>query len=330
MKNNDKYINELLLKPSDEAYSMFPIRFPKLWEFYKTSQQALWSAEELDFEEDKKHWRDKLTDNERHFVKYVLAFFANSDSIVNENLATNFMNEVQLSEAKAFYGVQIYMETVHSEVYSLMIDTYINDVEEKSLLFKAYKTVPAVEKKAGWALKWIESDDFVERLVAFCCVEGVFFSGSFCSIFWLKNRGLMPGLSMANDFISRDEGMHCEFAAELYKMLSPSAKLSQERIEEIFSDAMEIEKEFITESLPVNLIGMNSNLMTQYIEYVADFWIQKLGYKIMYGSKNPFAFMEMISVEKKANFFEKKPTEYTMAKIGRTSAENAFSTEADF
>lgn len=330
MRNNTKYINETLLKPSEEAYSMFPVRYPKLWQWYKTSHAALWSAEELDFEEDLKHWREKLTNDERHFIKYVLAFFANSDSIVNENLATNFFNEVQLSEAKAFYGVQILIETIHSEVYSLMIDTYIKDTEEKSLLFRAYKTVPAVEKKANWALKWIDSDDFVERLVAFCVVEGLFFSGSFCAIFWLKNRGLMPGLSMANDFISRDEGMHCEFACELYSMLSPSARLSQQKIEEIFRDAIEIEKEFITESLPVSLIGMNSNLMIQYIEYVADFWMEKLGYKPIFGSKNPFAFMEMISVEKKANFFEKKPTEYTMAKIGRSAEENRFTTDEDF
>lgn len=327
---NEKYKDEVILTPTPERYSAFPIRWPILWQRYKTAHAALWSSEELDFEEDVKHWREKLTDDERHFIKYVLAFFANSDNIVNENLAINFYGEVQLSEAKQFYAVQILIEAIHSEVYSLMIDTYVKDTEEKALLFQAWKTVPAVEKKAQWALRWIESPDFVERLVAFCVVEGLFFSGSFCSIFWLKNRGLMPGLSMANDFISRDEGMHCEFACELYSMLSPSAKLSQQRIEEIFKDAMEIEKEFITESLPVSLIGMNSTLMIQYIEYVADFWMQKLGYKPIYGSKNPFAFMEMISVEKKANFFEKKPTEYTMAKIGRTAEENSFTTEADF
>lgn len=330
MKNTEKYHDEILLKPNDERFSLFPIKYPNLWDYYKKSEMSFWTAEEVELHEDIKHWNDKLNDNERHFIKYVLAFFANSDSIVNENLAINFMTEVQLPEARAFYATQINIENIHAEIYSLMIDTYISDTKEKNLLFNAYKTVPAVEKKAGWALKWIGSDDFVERLVAFCCVEGIFFSGSFCAIFWLKNRGLMPGLSMANDFISRDEGLHCEFACELYSMLSQSSRLTQARIEEIFINAVEIEKEFITESLPVNLIGMNSDLMIQYIEYVADFWLTRLGYNKIYNSKNPFAFMEMLSVEKKANFFEKRPTEYTMAKVGRTVDENSFTTEADF
>jgi ribonucleoside-diphosphate reductase beta chain len=330
MISNDKFKNEILLKENDERFSLFPVKYPILWDYYKKSEMSFWTAEEIDLGEDIKQWKDKLNDNERHFIKYILAFFANADSIVNENLAINFMTEVQLPEARAFYATQIFIETIHAEVYSLLIDTYIQDTAEKQLLFNAYKTVPAVEKKAGWALKWISSDNFVERLVAFVCVEGIFFSGSFCSIFWLKNRGLMPGLSMANDFISRDEGLHCEFACELYAMLSPEAKLTQARIEEIIKDAVEIEKEFITESLPISLIGMNSGLMIQYIEYVTDFWLQRLGYKAIYNSKNPFSFMDMISVEKKANFFEKRPSEYTSAKVGRTVEENAFTTDAEF
>ena len=270
-----------------------------------------------------------LTDGERHFVSHVLAFFAASDGIVNENLAVNFMSEVQLPEARCFYGFQIMMENIHSETYALLIDTYIKDVQEKDRLFHAIDTIPAVKKKSDWALRWIEQGSFAERLVAFAAVEGIFFSGSFCSIFWLKKRGLMPGLTFSNELISRDEGMHCEFACLLYGMLSN--KLSKEAVYSIISDAVAIEKEFITEALPVALIGMNAKLMQQYIEFVADRWLGELGYPKMYNTANPFDFMEMISLQGKTNFFEKRVGDYQKSGVlGSKGDSQNFSLEEDF
>ncbi|HRH36393.1 MAG TPA: ribonucleotide-diphosphate reductase subunit beta, partial [Catalimonadaceae bacterium] len=263
--------------------------------------------------QDRKNWED-LSDNERHFISHVLAFFAASDGIVNENLGVNFFNEVQLPEAKCFYGFQIMIENIHAETYSLLIDTYIKDQKEKTRLFNALETVPCVSKKGEWALKWINSDNFAERLVAFAAVEGIFFSGSFCSIFWLKKRGLMPGLTFSNELISRDEGLHCDFACLLYKKYL-NGKLSKDRVYEIITDAVRIEQEFVTDALPVNLIGMNAKLMSQYIEFVADRLLGELGYPKVYNSPNPFDFMEMISLQGKTNFFEKRVAEYQKAGV---------------
>jgi ribonucleoside-diphosphate reductase beta chain len=269
-----------------------------------------------------------LNEGEKHFISHVLAFFAASDGIVNENLAVNFMSEVQIPEARCFYGFQIMMENIHSETYALLIDTYIRDPKQKDRLFHAIDTIPAVTKKAEWALKWIENGTFAERLVAFAAVEGIFFSGSFCSIFWLKKRGLMPGLTFSNELISRDEGLHCEFACLLYSMLQQ--KLSHERVLQIIEDAVAIEKEFVTDALPVNLIGMNAKLMSQYIEFVADRWLSELGYPKRYGSENPFDFMEMISLQGKTNFFEKRVGDYQKAGVlGERQTQN-FSLEEDF
>lgn len=303
---------EPILKENPGRFVVFPIQHDDIWEMYKTSEHAFWTAEEIDLQQDLTDWKERLTDDERHYIKYVLAFFAASDGIVNENLAENFVREVQYAEAKFFYGFQIMMENIHSETYSLLIDTYINDPNEKNKLFNAIETIPSVKKKAEWALKWIESESFAERLVAFAAVEGIFFSGSFCSLFWLKKRSLMPGLTFSNELISRDEGMHCEFACLLYNKHIVN-KLSEDRIKEIICDAVEIEKEFVTESLPVDLIGMNSRLMAQYIEFVADFWLQRLGCSPVYNSKNPFDFMDMISLQGKTNFFEKRVGEYKRA-----------------
>jgi ribonucleoside-diphosphate reductase beta chain len=258
----------------------------------------------------------------------VLAFFAASDGIVNENLAVNFMSEVQLPEARCFYGFQIMMENIHSETYALLIDTYIKDPAEKDRLFHAIDTVPAVQKKAQWALKWINNGTFAERLIAFAAVEGIFFSGSFCSIFWLKKRGLMPGLTFSNELLSRDEGMHCEFACLLYSMLSE--KPSKEEATKIITDAVEIEKEFVTDALPVNLIGMNAKLMSQYIEFVADRWLVELGYERVYNATNPFDFMEMISLQGKTNFFEKRVGDYQKNGVLNAAESKAFTLDDDF
>ena len=263
----------------------------------------------IDLVQDLTDWNEKLNDNEKHYIKNVLAFFAASDGIVNENLAENFLKEVQYPEAKCFYGFQIAMENVHSETYSLLIDTYIKDLQERDKLFKAIDTIPSVKKKAEWALKWISSQSFAERLVAFAAVEGIFFSGSFCSIFWLKKRGLMPGLSFSNELISRDEGLHCSFATLLYTKYVKN-KLSQDRVKEIICEAVEIEKEFVEDSLPVSLIGMNAKLMKQYIEFVADYWLVELGCGRVYNSENPFDFMDMLSLQGKTNFFENRVSEY--------------------
>lgn len=305
-------MEEHILKENKDRFVMFPLKYHDIWELYKTAEHSFWTAEEIDLSQDLTDWDEKLNDDEKHYIKNVLAFFAASDGIVNENLAENFLKEVQYAEAKSFYGFQIAMENVHSETYSLLIDTYIKDDDEKHRLFNAIDTVPSVKKKADWALKWIESESFAERLIAFAAVEGIFFSGSFCSIFWLKKRGLMPGLAFSNELISRDEGLHCQFACLLHNKHITN-KVSSERITEIIIEAVEIEKEFVTESLPVSLIGMNAKMMQQYIEFVADFWLSELGCKKVYNSENPFDFMDMLSLQNKSNFFEKRVSEYQKA-----------------
>lgn len=316
------------MKENKDRFVLLPINYPKLWEHYKRHEASFWTAEEIDLSGDLKDWAN-MTDGERHFISHVLAFFAASDGIVNENLAVNFMSEVQIPEARCFYGFQIMMENIHSETYALLIDTYVKDPAEKDRLFHAIDTVPAVKKKAEWALRWIENGTFAQRLVAFAAVEGIFFSGSFCSIFWLKKRGLMPGLTFSNELISRDEGLHCEFACELYRMLN--GKLSEEEVHEIIIDAVKIEKEFITDALPAALIGMNSELMKQYIEFVADRWIGELGYKKVFNASNPFDFMEMISLQGKTNFFEKRVGDYQKAGVmGSKEGSNTFSLDEDF
>jgi len=320
--------SELLLRENKDRFVILPINYPKIWEAYKKHEASFWTAEEIDLGSDMKDW-NAMNDGERHFVSHVLAFFAASDGIVNENLAVNFMSEVQLPEARCFYGFQIMMENIHSETYALLIDTYIKDPQEKNRLFHAIETIPAVKRKAEWALRWIENGSFAERLVAFAAVEGIFFSGSFCSIFWLKKRGLMPGLTFSNELISRDEGLHCEFACLLYGMLNN--KLSEEAVYNIIRDAVAIEKEFITDALPVALIGMNAKLMQQYIEFVADRWLSELGYPKIYNTTNPFDFMEMISLEGKTNFFEKRVGEYQKAGVSsERSQQSSFTTDADF
>ena len=323
-----KHENEVLLRENKDRFVILPINYPRIWEMYKKHEASFWTAEEIDLSDDLKHW-ETLNSGEKHFISHILAFFAASDGIVNENLAVNFMSEVQIPEARCFYGFQIMMENIHSETYALLIDTYIKDPAEKDRLFHAIDTVPAVQKKAEWALKWINNGTFAQRLVAFAAVEGIFFSGSFCSIFWLKKRGLMPGLTFSNELISRDEGMHCEFACLLYSMLSE--KLSKEEATKIITDAVEIEKEFVTDALPVNLIGMNAKLMSQYIEFVADRWLVELGYDRVYNTTNPFDFMEMISLQGKTNFFEKRVGDYQKSGVLSTEAKNqAFSLDEDF
>lgn len=320
--------NEILLQENKDRFVILPINYPRVWEMYKKHEASFWTAEEIDLSGDLKDWAS-LNDGERHFISHVLAFFAASDGIVNENLAVNFMSEVQLPEARCFYGFQIMMENIHSETYALLIDTYVKDPQEKHHLFHAIETVPAVKKKAEWALRWIENGSFAERLVAFAAVEGIFFSGSFCSIFWMKKRGLMPGLTFSNELISRDEGLHCEFACLLYSMLSN--QLPKDEVYKIIGDAVRIEKEFVSESLPVDLIGMNAKLMQQYIEFVADRWLQELGCDKMYGTANPFDFMEMISLEGKTNFFEKRVGDYQKSGVmGGGKDNNTFTLEEDF
>ena len=318
---------EPLLAENPNRFVLFPIQNPEVWEFYKKAEASFWTAEEIDLSQDQKDWNN-LNENEQHFIKHVLAFFAASDGIVNENLAVNFMQEVQLPEARCFYGFQIMMENIHSETYSLLIDTYIKDPKEKDYLFNALETVPAVQKKGEWALKWINSEDFAERLIAFAAVEGIFFSGSFCSIFWLKKRGLMPGLTFSNELISRDEGLHCDFACLLYSYLEN--KLPEERVQNIIRDAVTIEQEFVTEALPVSLIGMNAKTMSQYIEFVADRLLVSLGCGKIYNTTNPFDFMEMISVQGKTNFFEKRVAEYQKAGVMSERTDNVFSLDEDF
>jgi ribonucleoside-diphosphate reductase beta chain len=321
------YENELLLKENKDRFVLLPINYPAVWEKYKQHEASFWTAEEIDLSGDLKDWAN-LNDGERHFITHVLAFFAASDGIVNENLAVNFMSEVQLPEARCFYGFQIMMENIHSETYALLIDTYVKDAAEKDRLFHAIDTVPAVKKKAEWALRWIENGNFAERLVAFAAVEGIFFSGSFCSIFWLKKRGLMPGLTFSNELISRDEGLHCEFACLLYGMLEQ--KLPEEQVHNIITNAVEIEKEFIIDALPAALIGMNSKLMAEYIEFVADRWLSELGYSKIYNTANPFDFMEMISLQGKTNFFEKRVGDYQKSGVMTGKDTQTFSLDEDF
>ncbi|MGD1891285.1 MAG: ribonucleoside-diphosphate reductase small subunit [Cyclobacteriaceae bacterium] len=324
-------VNEPILRENPNRFVLFPIEHDDIWQWYKKSEASFWTAEEIDLSQDLKDW-ENLNDGERHFISHVLAFFAASDGIVNENLAENFVNEVQYTEAKFFYGFQIAMENIHSETYSLLIDTYVKDSQEKNKLFTAIETMDCVKKKADWALRWIDEGSFAERLIAFAAVEGIFFSGSFCSIFWLKKRGLMPGLTFSNELISRDEGMHCDFACHLYNN-HLNTKLSEETVREIITNAVEIEKEFVTDALPVSLIGMNAELMCQYIEFVADRLLLELNCSKAYNATNPFDFMEMISLQGKTNFFEKRVGEYQKAGVKNSAQEQdrpKFSLNEDF
>ena len=320
---------EPILKENANRFVLFPIQHDDIWKFYKKAEASFWTAEEIDLGGDLKDWAN-LTDGERHFISHVLAFFAASDGIVNENLAENFVSEVQYTEAKFFYGFQIAIENIHSETYSLLIDTLIKNPQEKDKLFNAIETMDCVKKKADWALRWIDEGSFAERLIAFAAVEGIFFSGSFCSIFWLKKRGLMPGLSFSNELISRDEGLHCDFACLLYTNHLIN-KLPESTVQEIIKDAVAIEKEFVTDALPVKLIGMNSDLMCQYIEFVADRLLGELGCGKIYNSTNPFDFMEMISLQGKTNFFEKRVAEYQKAGVMNSEKDKPkFSLDEDF
>jgi len=322
---------EPILEKNEGRFVIFPIQHHDICEWYKKSEASFWTAEEIDLHQDLTDWTSKLNDDERYFIKHILAFFAASDGIVNENLAENFVNEVQYSEAKFFYGFQIMMENIHSETYSLLIDTYVKDDAEKDQLFNAIENFPAIKKKADWALKWIDSPSFAERLIAFAAVEGIFFSGAFCSIFWLKKRGIMPGLTFSNELISRDEGVHCDFAVHLHNHHLVN-KVPKDRIRSIIVDALNIEREFITESLPASLIGMNSNLMTQYLEFVTDRLLVELGCEKEFNTKNPFDFMDMISLQGKTNFFEKRVAEYQKAGVANTTDKeaNKISFDADF
>ncbi len=319
---------EPILRENPNRFVLFPIEHDDIWAFYKKSEASFWTAEEIDLSADLADW-NKLNDDEKHFVKHVLAFFAASDGIVNENLAENFVSEVQYTEAKFFYGFQIMMENIHSETYSLLIDTYIKDTKEKDYLFKAIENLDCVKKKADWALRWIENGSFAERLIAFAAVEGIFFSGSFCSIFWLKKRGLMPGLSFSNELISRDEGMHCDFACLLYNN-HLEQKLPNDTVRTIITDAVDMEKEFVSDSLPVKLIGMNAELMCQYIEFVADRLLVALNLEKEYKVENPFPWMDMISLQGKTNFFEKRVGDYQKAGVMTDRKKQVFSLDEDF
>ncbi|MCX2744499.1 ribonucleoside-diphosphate reductase small subunit [Mangrovivirga sp. M17] len=331
MSEVNKNVDEPILQDNPDRFVLFPIQHNDIWEFYKKAEASFWTAEEIDLSQDLKDW-ENLNDGERHFIKHVLAFFAASDGIVNENLAEHFVAEVQYTEAKFFYGFQIAIENIHSETYSLLIDTYVKDGKEKDYLFNAIETMDCVKKKADWALRWIDNGSFQERLVAFAAVEGIFFSGSFCSIFWLKKRGLMPGLSFSNELISRDEGLHCDFACLIYNNHVKN-KLSKDKIREIITDAVEIEKEFVTDALPVKLIGMNADLMCQYIEFVADRLLSELECEKVYNATNPFDFMEMISLQGKTNFFEKRVGDYQKAGVMQDKSggdKPRFSLDEDF
>ena len=321
--------NEPILVENTDRFVLFPIKHQDIWQMYKKAEASFWTAEEIDLAQDMTDWEHKLNDDERHFIKHVLAFFAASDGIVNENLAINFLNEVQYPEARCFYGFQIMIENIHSETYSLLIDTYIRDSKEKDYLFHAIENLPCVTKKADWALRWISQGSFAQRLIAFAAVEGIFFSGSFCSIYWLKKRGLMPGLSFSNELISRDEGLHCDFACLLYNQLQN--KLNPAEVRQIITEAVEYEKEFVTDAIPVALIGMNAKLMCQYIEFVADRLLVALGCQKAYNAINPFDFMEMISLEGKTNFFEKRVGEYQKAGVmGDGKSTRSFTVDEDF
>ena len=320
---------EPLTDPNEDRFVIFPIKHTDVWAMYKKHMAVHWTAEEIDLSKDMSHW-EKLNDNERHFIKHILGFFAGSDGIVMENLATRFTREVQWPEAKFFYACQNLLEAVHSEAYSLLIDTYITDPAEKSNILRAIKTIPAVEKKAKWALDWIDSKDadFATRLLGFAAVEGIFFSGAFCAIFWLKQRGIMPGLTLSNEFIARDEGLHTDFACLLYSKIVN--RLTKQKAHKIIREAVKIEKHFITKALPCELIGMNAELMKQYIEFVADRLALQLGYPKIYGATNPFDFMERISLENKDNFFEKRVSTYAKAAVGKKKEEMSFSMDAAF
>jgi len=320
---------EPLLIENPKRFVLFPIKHPAIWEMYKKAEASFWTAEELDLAHDYKDW-EGLSKDERYFISHILAFFAASDGIVNENLLMNFCNEVQVPEARCFYGFQIAIENIHSEVYSLLIDTYVKDKKEKEHLFNAIEEIPCVKKKAEWALRWTDESvaSFPERLVAFAAVEGIFFSGSFCAIFWLKKRGLMPGLSFSNELISRDEGMHCDFACLLYNQLT--TKLPESRVKEIIMTAVDGEKEFICDALPVELIGMNSTYMKEYIEFCADRLLVALNCEKAYDAKNPFEWMDLISLQGKTNFFEKRVGEYSKAGVGVAEEDNVFCLDADF
>eukprot|EP00245_Coleochaete_scutata_P006491 TRINITY_DN20957_c0_g1_i1.p1 TRINITY_DN20957_c0_g1~~TRINITY_DN20957_c0_g1_i1.p1 ORF type:complete len:378 (+),score=80.81 TRINITY_DN20957_c0_g1_i1:142-1134(+) len=323
---------EPLLRDNPNRFCMFPIQYKAIWEMYKKAEASFWTAEEVDLSQDVQHW-ENLDKNEKHFISHILAFFASSDGIVLENLANRFMKEIQVPEARAFYGFQIAIENIHSEMYSLLLETYIRDNAEKARLFNAIETIPCVARKADWAMKWISSGKtFAERLVAFACVEGIFFSGSFCAIFWLKKRGIMPGLTFSNELISRDEGLHCDFACTLYSLLQN--KLPSATILEIVCDAVEIEKDFVCEALSCALVGMNKALMSQYIDFVADRLLVTLGLPKHYKTSNPFDFMELISLQGKTNFFEKRVGEYQKASVmaGLNKADGGFNftTDDDF
>lgn len=327
--SNKTTLPEPLLEENSGRFVIFPIQHDDIWQFYKKTEASFWTAEEIDLHQDVTDWETKLNDDERHFIKHVLAFFAASDGIVNENLAENMVNQVQYTEAKFFYGFQIMMENIHSETYSLLIDTYIKDNKEKDYLFNAVENLECVKKKADWALRWIDEGSFTENLIAFAAVEGIFFSGSFCAIFWLKKRGLMPGLTFSNELISRDEGMHCDFACLLYNAHIQN-KLPKETIHKIITDAVEIEKEFVSDAIPVRLIGMNAELMCQYIEYCADRLLETLGNEKEYNAENPFPWMDMISLQGKTNFFEKRVGDYQKAGVTADRDKQVFSLDDDF
>lgn len=320
---------EPILKENPNRFVLFPIEHNDIWAFYKKSEANFWTAEEIDLSADQVDWNHKLNDDERHFIKHVLAFFAASDGIVNENLALNFVNEVQYTEAKFFYGFQIMMENIHSETYSLLIDTYIKDQKEKDYLLRAIEHMDCVKKKADWALRWIENGGFAERLIAFAAVEGIFFSGSFCSIFWLKKRGLMPGLTFSNELISRDEGMHCDFACLLYNE-HLNNKLDPKIVRDIIVDAVSIEKEFVSDAIPVKLIGMNADMMCTYIEFVADRLLGALGLPKEYNAENPFPWMDLISLQGKTNFFEKRVGDYQKAGVMTERDKQVFTLDEEF
>ena len=318
---------EPLLSDSADRYVMFPIQDNAVWDMYKKQVDCFWRVEEVDLSKDMAHWQS-LTGDEQQFIKSIIAFFASSDGIVLENLVLRFFGDVQLSEARAFYGFQIAMENIHSEMYSLLIDTYIQETEEKTRLFRSIDNFPCIKRKADWAIRWIQDErsDFATRLIAFACIEGIFFSGAFCSIYWLKRRGIMPGLTFSNELISRDEALHTEFAVLLYSRLN--SRLTESAVHQIVRDAVAIEKDFICEALPCRLIGMNSTMMSRYIEFVADRLVVQLGYEKIYGTANPFDFMEMISIEGKTNFFEKRTGEYALADKSKT--DDIFDMDGEF
>jgi ribonucleoside-diphosphate reductase beta chain len=321
---------EPILAENKDRFVIFPIKHDDIWQFYKKAEASFWTAEEVDLSPDMTDWNNKLNADERFFISHILAFFAASDGIVNENLAINFLQEVQYPEARCFYGFQIMIENIHSEMYSLLIDTYIKDNAQKDHLLRAVDTIPCVQKKADWAMRWIGKGTFTERLIAFAAVEGIFFSGSFCSIFWLKKRGLMPGLTFSNELISRDEGLHCDFACLLYNQHIVD-RLPEETVKDIIRHAVEIEKEFVSDALPVRLIGMNADLMCQYIEFVADRLLVALGCSKVWNAVNPFDFMEMISLQGKTNFFERRVGEYAKSGVAnKDKGSSAFSLDEDF